>query len=105
MSIISAVKTATFQRKLVKQVAISKGNNSISKEAKQAAKDIVEISGAYSKNPLKNFSSWIKCLLSSLKFDFAAAKDLQGMPKVKGINIKLPDSVCNFPSNAIRIDK
>ena len=96
MSIISAVKAATFQRKLVKQVAISKGNNSISKEAKQAAKDIVEISGAYSKNPLKEFSRWIKSFLSILKFDFAVAKGLQGRPKVKGINIKLPDSARNM---------
>lgn len=69
MSIITAAKLATAQRKLVKKVATYKGNEfkynsetyrSMPDAFKRTADEIAKLSGEYSKNPIKNIQSWIK---------------------------------------------
>lgn len=89
MTIISAVKLATLQRKLVKKVATYKGGefkfnserfNGIPEAYQRVAGDIVQLSGEYSKNPIKKIQSWIKrfsAIRNSEKNSQAGAREIK----------------------------
>ena len=96
MILIQAAKLATAQRKVVRKFAQhQKGEfdlgrlgkfssiKKVPKYLKEYANDIVEISGEYSKNPIKKVVSWVKSYINNVKFAKKWVNELSKLKKAE----------------------